>query len=125
MSKNKTMLRKNELFTERQNAILWFQKNAPLDFDVYGFDWDKPLDRHFWFIKYKNYTKINSKGPVQNKFETVKKYRFSICYENWLNNRGYITEKIFVVGRFSQKKGQFKENLKKLLLCRLMKPRLF
>ena len=35
------------------------------------------------------------KGKAQNKIETIKHYKFCICYENTQNIKGYITEKIF------------------------------
>ena len=35
------------------------------------------------------------RGKVDSKKETLKKYRFAICYENARDIPGYITEKIF------------------------------
>ena len=35
------------------------------------------------------------RGKVVSKFETMQKYRFSICYENVRDLAGYITEKIW------------------------------
>jgi hypothetical protein len=34
-----------ELYSERVRAIRWFERNTPLDFDLYGTDWDLPPAR--------------------------------------------------------------------------------
>lgn len=70
----------NELYSERVRAIRWFEHNAPADFDLYGMGWDA--------AEFPSYS-----GAVQDKLDTLAKYRFSICYENAKNIPGYITEK--------------------------------
>ncbi len=70
------------LYPERINAIKWFEQNHIEDFDLYGIGWEKE--------KFSSY-----RGPVKSKNETLKKYKFSICYENIKDVPGYITEKIF------------------------------
>jgi hypothetical protein len=72
----------NNLYCEREKVIDFFEKIGGDDFDFYGRYWDGSL--------YKNY-----KGAPKDKIEAIKNYRFSICYENTRNVRGYITEKIF------------------------------
>ena len=93
-----------ELYTKRVEAIEWFERNHPDDFDLYGFGWDVykfkgKLTRVFNRIKpvkkllaprYKTY-----KGIIKSKNEVLQKYKFSICYENAKDIPGYITEKIF------------------------------
>lgn len=108
ISGNKMVGRKNELYTERIEAIRWFEKNHPEDFDLYGFGWD----RYYFHGKFlgfnllrlnrlKRLAKIlgpaypSYKGSVKSKKETFKKYKFAICYENCQGFDGYITEKIF------------------------------
>ena len=71
----------NSLYEEREKIIRFFE-NKPEDFALYGRFWEK---RNF-----KNY-----KGPIPNKIEVLKNYKFCICYENTKNMKGYITEKIF------------------------------
>ncbi len=71
-----------ELYSERKKVIKFFEKKPAGEFDFYGFDW-KPK-------KYKNY-----KGSLENKLEKLKEYKFSICYENMRDVKGYISEKIF------------------------------
>ena len=57
--------------------------------DIYGTGWPKG--------KFRNYKgKISFNGNRRsNKINTIKNYRFYLCYENTKNVRGYITEKIF------------------------------
>jgi len=92
-----------ELYSERVKAIRWFEQNHPEDFDLYGMSWDKhyfkgalsilnSFDVLRKLIKpgYSSY-----KGTVKSKREILRKYKFSICYENMRDIPGYITEKIF------------------------------
>ena len=92
-----------ELYTERVNAIRWFEENHPEDFDLYGIGWDR---YHFKGIlsklnRFNVLTKLlkpkypSYKGSVKSKREVLQKYKFAICYENARNIPGYITEKIF------------------------------
>ena len=71
----------NELYSERIQAIRWFEAHAPADFDLYGVGWN-PKD----FPSYR--------GSVGDKLAALSRYRFAICYENARNYPGYITEKI-------------------------------
>ncbi len=71
-----------ELYSERKRAIQFFEGKPVGVFDLFGHHWKKK--------KVKNY-----QGPLQNKLEKLKEYKFSICYENTGDVRGYISEKIF------------------------------
>lgn len=96
-----------ELYSERVNAIRWFEKNHPEDFDLYGTNWDKKADEtlaNLWgtaqFTINKNARPdepvfTSYRGKVERKNDTLKNYKFSICYENAKDIPGYITEKIF------------------------------
>lgn len=106
---NKNSDFKNELYSERKKLIRWFENNYPQDFDLYGFGWNsfkfegcKPIRalNRIPFLQNIAYTLIGEKyvsykGKIDSKFEIMKKYRFSIAYENVKNENGYITEKIF------------------------------
>jgi len=82
VSSNKNSSHPKELYTERKKVIAFFEENGEEGFDFYG---------HGWSIKdYKN-----CRGELDDKLHTLKKYRFSICYENMRDVKGYITEKIF------------------------------
>ncbi len=93
-----------ELYSKRVEAIRWFENNHPKDFEFYGIGWDQYSSSN----KYLNHilNKFNlSKlfalnypsyiGKVDNKKDTLEKYKFAICYENGRDIPGYITEKIF------------------------------
>lgn len=92
-----------ELYTERVNAIRWFEQNHPEDFDLYGIGWD----RHYFqgvlsrLNRFKSLTGLlkpdypSYKGSIESKRKILQKYKFAICYENARDIPGYITEKIF------------------------------
>ncbi len=102
---NKKVRHPLELYSKRIEAIHWFERNHPLDFDLYGIGWSeynfsgpriiralnkmKPLTK-FLAPKFPSY-----KGVVSEKKSTLEKYKFCICYENARDIPGYITEKIF------------------------------
>lgn len=101
---NKISSHSNELYSKRVDIIKWFEKKHLSEFEFYGLGWDRPISQN----KYLNYifskkTIINSffykfesyKGSVESKSDTLKNYKFTICFENAQNIEGYITEKIF------------------------------
>ena len=86
---NKGSHHPDELYSERINAIEFFECYAPQDFDLYGYGWDACNYQCF-------------KGIIPNiyrcglsKIQVLKQYKFCICYENMSNINGYVTEKIF------------------------------
>lgn len=108
IASNKFEVHESELYSERKKAIRWFEENHPEDFDLYGFGWDKYFF-HGKFLGF-NLLRLNRlkllakllktnypsyKGTVKSKEETLKNYKFAICYENSKDFPGYITEKIF------------------------------
>lgn len=96
-----------ELYSQRVNAIRWFEKNYPDSFHLYGQGWDKPPKSQGYINKFlyktkRAYSKLTKskpfpsyKGAVTAKRDVLEKSRFSICYENVRDLPGYITEKIF------------------------------
>jgi len=102
---NKKVQHPLELYSKRTEAIRWFEGYHPEDFDLFGMGWNeyrftgsklmrglnrlKPLT-HLMAEKYPSY-----QGSVENKKDTLEKYKFSICFENAKDIPGYITEKIF------------------------------
>lgn len=69
------------LYSEREKTIRFFEDKEG-EFDLYGRDWGKR--------KYRNW-----KGSVGDKIQTLKEYKYCICYENTRDIKGYVTEKIF------------------------------
>lgn len=102
---NKAVRHPMELYSKRVEAIRWFERNHPGDFDFFGIGWDeflftgplpiralnliKPLKRML-APSYPSY-----RGKVERKRGVLENYKFSICYENARDISGYITEKIF------------------------------
>lgn len=97
-----------ELYSERVRAMRWFEQHHPEEFDLFGTLWDHP-----WFTGHlsrlnlglnKFYARFPSalqtqrfpshRGAIPGKHAVLRKYKFSICYEN-ARFPGYITEKIF------------------------------
>lgn len=72
----------DELYSEREKAIAYFDSLENEDFEFYGYGWENS-----GFRKYK--------GAVEDKIDTLKHYKFALCYENIGRLKGYITEKIF------------------------------
>ena len=79
---NKSSSHPDELYVERRKVIDYFEKKSGSDFEFYGTGWGK---EHL----------TTWKGVCIDKIDTLKQYRFCICYENTKNQPGYITEKIF------------------------------
>ena len=94
-----------ELYSKRIEAIRWFEKKHPNDFDLFGMGWDRfrfrgikvvrALNKLTWLTKLLAPTYPSYKGPVSEKKIVLEKYKFAICYENGRDIPGYITEKIF------------------------------
>ena len=91
-----------ELYSERKRAIRWFEQNHPEDFDLYGICWN---EYHFnipfsMLNNIKFLTKLlaekypSYRGSIKSKIDVLKRYKFSICYENAQGFTGYISEKI-------------------------------
>jgi len=72
-----------ELYSERLKTICFFEKCAPGYLDFYGKGWETTS-----CVNFKTY-----KGIVADKLNTLRQYKFCICYEN-IQIPGYISEKI-------------------------------
>lgn len=93
------------LYSKREEAIRWFEKNHPEDFDLYGRGWDEYVFSGPRLVRALNRIKYikklfaprfpSYKGAVATKRPVLEKYKFCICYENARDIPGYITEKIF------------------------------
>lgn len=102
---NKRNFHPLELYSERISTIRWFEKHHPEDFDLYGFGWDRfafggprfvrALNRLTPLTKFIGGNYSSYRGSAAAKLPLLRKYKFSICYENAQNIPGYITEKIF------------------------------
>ena len=94
-----------ELYSKRLEAIRWFEENHPDDFDLFGKGWDQYLFKGARLVyslmrfslvkKYMTPYFPSYKGMIDNKYNVLSQYKFSICYENARDIPGYITERIF------------------------------
>jgi len=75
------------IYGQRFDVINFYASQT--GFDLYGVGWDKGGSNQ---EESANIKKIY-KGVVENKFETLKQYKFAFCFENSIFP-GYITEKI-------------------------------
>ncbi|MGJ0314206.1 glycosyltransferase family 10 domain-containing protein [Aliarcobacter cryaerophilus] len=73
--------RPNELYSKRIEAIKYFE-NKYDDFKFFGAGWNKS--------EFKSYS-----GKIDSKYNILKNYKFTLCYENECNIAGLISEKIF------------------------------
>jgi alpha(1,3/1,4) fucosyltransferase len=105
ISGNKVANNSFELYSERENTIRWFEKNAIENFDLYGVGWEQSIPKNkylrFLYARCSFIRKLlgsqypSYKGAVESKVDVLCRYKFAICYENAKNIPGYITEKIF------------------------------
>jgi alpha(1,3/1,4) fucosyltransferase len=101
---NKHVKHPLELYSKRIEAIRWFEKHHPADFEFYGIEWDlytfktRPFSRVLNKLKWLRRPFAGHwplyRGPVKNKLEVLRHYKFCICFENGRDISGYITEKI-------------------------------
>ncbi|MBU1107597.1 MAG: hypothetical protein KKB51_13080 [Candidatus Riflebacteria bacterium] len=105
---NKSSRHELELYSARVEAIRWFEKHHSELFDLFGIGWNEiqlPGNRFFESYKLlklvKNFLSLfadkypSYRGKIKHKLQTLRQYKFSICYENARDIPGYITEKIF------------------------------
>lgn len=106
---------KGSLLFERYRAIKWFANNHPVDFRFYGASFEKN-DYYFGFrgvgflkrllpaSMFRNVAKYFQKKictvyggqlPALDKFKKMSKYKFYLCYENYSDINGMVSEKLF------------------------------
>ena len=82
------------IYYKRREAVLWWVKNHPTDFNFYGNGWSvlyNQIDE-----KLKSLFNDSYKGYAQNKIKTVSKAWFALAFEN-TRHPYYVTEKIYDV----------------------------
>ena len=73
----------NELYTSRKKICKYYRKYHPSSFSLYGKrGWEQGFDPIF-------------KGVAEDKDKVLKEHKFNYCFENWLSDTYYISEKIF------------------------------
>lgn len=102
---NKQVHHPFELYSQRKQAIRWFENHHSDQFEFYGVGWGRYTFKGPKIIRALNRVPglgqmlaekwPSYKGKVDNKLFTLRDFKFSICYENAHSIPGYITEKIF------------------------------
>jgi hypothetical protein len=81
LNRNKGSNHRDQLYSERIDAINFFESLGSDQFVLYGDGWEPAEHPSF-------------AGPVPDKIEVMKNFRFCLCYENMTNIEGYLSEKI-------------------------------
>ena len=89
-SNKRAALTAGELYTERLRALKHFSSGDGID--LWGRLWDNGLGE--LEAEYGDAVRRSWRGPVDDKFEAMSRYRFAVCYENMVQE-GWITEKLF------------------------------
>ena len=92
---HKPRSREGELYSKRIEVMAALAKLDAID--LYGVGWDKWWSRRsMWLPYWLNRGMLLSiyHGSCVSKYETLSRYRFSLCFEN-MQMTGYVTEKLF------------------------------
>ena len=89
-SNKRAALSDGELYTERLRALKHFAARGTID--LWGRLWENGLDD--LEAEYGDAVRRSLRGPVDDKYEAMSRYRFAICYENMVLD-GWVTEKLF------------------------------
>lgn len=86
-----------ELYSNRIEALEFFDHTIPSDFSLYGRGWNKTKKYNITerFFGYKKYHTYKGEVEIKDKIELLSNFKFCICFENITEVDGYITEKIF------------------------------
>lgn len=88
-----------ELYSERRRVVRFFERHYPDQFDLYGEGWNPTLTGYLW-RKLRDHRVRREffpsyRGPVGHKWDIYPRYKFGVCYENILDQPGYVSIKIF------------------------------
>jgi hypothetical protein len=92
---HRPLIRDREQYSVRIKAMSELSEMGVVD--LYGTGWHRWWSRTaMWMPYWRNIGSIKSiyRGTCASKFDVLKQYQFSLCFENMLMD-GYITEKIF------------------------------
>jgi hypothetical protein len=99
ISANKFSSHPRELYSARRTAIRYFERRFPDDFDLFGIGWNGGRVQSFGTVFARDRHRYRSyRGPVENKWDVLPRYRFVICYENAIFD-DYVSQRIFDVLR--------------------------
>lgn len=88
-----------ELYSEIRRTIRFFEEKYPNEFDLYGLFWNMNLKQRLmhWRTKFHQRREYfpSFRGVASNKWTIFPKYKFALCYENIIDQAGYVSLKIF------------------------------
>jgi hypothetical protein len=103
-----TVVDPRDQYQARVQILDWYERNAPVDFHLFGRGWDRPAALPGRWGRVRNQLrKILSRllpvkspyatwrGPVDDKIELLTRARFCLAHENCRDLAGYVTEKLF------------------------------
>lgn len=87
----------NELYSEREAIINYYDQNHPNEFSLYGYRWDAaPSLSDIYFGRTKVKTEYSVfQGPTNDKQRVYDAHLFALSFENMCGIQGYVSEKIF------------------------------
>jgi len=84
---------------ERRRTVRYFETHYPNDFDLFGYGWNPSfvqyLRKRLMHRTWRREQYPSYKGPIESKADVLPHYKFSLCYENILDQKGYVSIKIF------------------------------
>ena len=97
INSNKSSANFGEIYSERRRALAYFSQMG--EFDLYGHGWEGfPCWKGILESQesLRPFMHLNGAESLRNimKLNTLKNYKFCICYENMTHQRGYISEKL-------------------------------
>jgi len=95
ISMNKFSSHPQELYSARLKSIRYFEKNYPDNFDLFGIRWNEPKNRLQKLFPFLVENHPCYRGKIDRKIDVLPNYKFSLCYENLADEKGYVSEKIF------------------------------
>jgi hypothetical protein len=83
-----------DLYVERRRIARTAEAHPALSIDIFGKGWNG--GQISWCPFYPNHRYRCHQGIyVENRLATLSQYRFSLAYENWRGDLGYITDRLF------------------------------
>lgn len=83
-------------FRKREAVFAFFDKHYPSDFDLWGRYWNQPLNTLEKTFGARHFRTYRGELPlsVDAKLSLYSKYKFCLCFENEIEDAGFITDRI-------------------------------
>lgn len=86
-----------ELYSERERVINYYNEHYPDVFTLYGLYWNRRhrLEDIYHHGQFRSEWYNTYEGIVNDKAKAYANHRFALCFENMTGIEGYVTEKLF------------------------------